>query len=283
MMHAWLDKPYPFLSSLKARILLIIGSSLFVYFFLLIYQPFGGAEVPDKPTFFMGFATSVLIGLASGYILFPSLFPKWFMPEEWTIKKEILLLGGALFLISILNYLYNSIIGANYAPQHSLLEFIGITLAVGVFPILGLIFFLELYMRRRNEEAAKKLSLPLSAVAERNVPMEVVTISSDNLKEGAFSLPLTSFLFASAEGNYCTLFFLENQQLQRKLLRLNMKNLEGQLQAFPSVIRCHRSYLINKEKIRQMKGNARSLILKLEGYHGEIPVSRAYSKEMLSG
>ena len=101
--------------------------------------------------------------------------------------------------------------------------------------------------------------------------------------EGAFSLPLTSFLFASAEGNYCTLFFLENQQLQRKLLRLNMKNLEGQFQAYPSVIRCHRSYLINKEKIRQMKGNARSLILKLEGYQGEIPVSRAYSKEMLSG
>ncbi|MEM7511093.1 MAG: hypothetical protein AAF388_09190 [Bacteroidota bacterium] len=148
MMHAWLHKPYPFLSSLKARILLILVSSLFVYFFLLIYQPFGGAEVPDKPTFFIGFAVSVFIGLALGYLVFPTFLPQWFIPEQWTIRKEIYLLGGALFLISILNYLYNSIIGANYAPQHSLLEFIGITLAVGVFPILGLIFFLELYMRR---------------------------------------------------------------------------------------------------------------------------------------
>lgn len=283
MIHSWLQKPYPFLSSLKARILLILVSSIFVYFFLLIYQPFGGAEVPDKPTFFMGFAISVFIGLASNYLLFPTLFPKWFVPEEWTIRKEILLLGGALFLISILNYLYNSIIGANYAPQHSLLEFIGITLAIGVFPILGLIFFIELYMRRRNEDVAKKLSIPLQISPDKKVPQEIVNISSDNLKEGAFSLQLESFLFASAEGNYCTLFFLENEQLQRKLLRLNMKNLEGQFQAFPSVIRCHRSYLINKEKIKQMKGNARSLVLNMEGYQGEIPVSRAFSKEMLSG
>ncbi|MEM8898892.1 MAG: LytTR family DNA-binding domain-containing protein [Bacteroidota bacterium] len=283
MIHAWLHKPYPFLSALRARILLVISSSLFVYFFLLIYQPFGGAEVPDKPVFFIGFATSVLIGLASGYLLFPSIFPKWFVAEEWTIRKEIFLLGSALFLISVLNYLYNSIIGANYAPQHSLLEFVGITLSVGVFPILGLIFFLELYMRKRNEEAANKLSLPLSALTERNVSKQVVSIASDNLKEEAFSLSIESFLFASAEGNYCTLFFLENEQLKRKLLRLNMKNLESQLQEYPFLIRCHRSYLINKEKVNQMKGNARSMVLKLEGYQGEIPVSRAFSKEMLSG
>ncbi|MEO1383127.1 MAG: LytTR family DNA-binding domain-containing protein, partial [Bacteroidota bacterium] len=92
---------------------------------------------------------------------------------------------------------------------------------------------------------------------------------------------LPNFLFATSDNNYSTVFYWEEGTLTRKLLRLSLKNLENQLAEVPAIVRCHRSYIVNKEKIQGFKGNARSLTLKLEGYEERIPVSRNFPKEQL--
>ncbi|MEM9933999.1 MAG: LytTR family DNA-binding domain-containing protein [Bacteroidota bacterium] len=281
-MNSWLNQPYPLIQKSRQKAFLIIASSLFVYIFLLIYQPFGGAEVPNKPLFFVGFALSVMTGLSAGYILFPSLFPPWFQAEEWTIRKEILLLGSSLLIISILNYLYNSIAGANYAPQHSLLAFVGITLAVGIFPILGMIFLVELYLNKHNQKLAQQLVVPLGfSDPIPTVNPALITFTSEAKKPERLTVYVDEFLFATSDSNYITIFYERKGKLNRKLLRLSLKKVENQLSHLPSIIRCHKSYLINQDKIQHINGNARSLTLTLVGYTGSIPVSRNYAKEFL--
>ena len=89
---------------------------------------------------------------------------------------------------------------------------------------------------------------------------------------------LSQFIYAQSEGNYVTIFYLDDSTLSRKLIRLSLKQLEVQFKNHSQVKRCHRSYLINTEHIITIDGNARSLTIQLDKVPTSIPVSRSFSK-----
>ena len=183
-------------------------------------------------------------------------------------------------MIALFNYLYNSIIGQAIAPQHSLLTFWGITFSVGIFPLLGLIFFTENFLRKKNTSTAEFLIGQKTAWHQAETK-ERITIQSDVQKSDRLVINLDDFLFARSDNNYVSIFYLHEGAFERQLLRLSLKSLEQQLAKNLSIVRCHRSYLVNKSKIKNMEGNARSLNLQIEHYEGLIPVSRSFPKEQL--
>ncbi len=79
------------------------------------------------------------------------------------------------------------------------------------------------------------------------------------------------------------LYYLQNGSVQKQLLRVSLKKVEDQLQNVEEIIRCQRSYLVNKLNIRDITGNARSLNILMREYEGMIPVSRSFPKEALGG
>jgi len=261
--------------------LLVGGFSIFTYTFLLIYQPFGAAEIQEGRAFFLlGFALNVLIALSFNYFLLPKMLPKWLNPETWQIKKEIIYEIWSFCLIAILNFSYNSTIGKDIAPQHSLLGFVGISISIGIFPVLGLLFLTEKYLNQQNREKAQQLNQQTPLASKRNTD-ELIRIQADTLKSPLFEVNLQDFLFAVSDNNYTTIHFLNDDLFQTQLLRVSLKKVETQLEPFPEIIRCHRSYIINKTKIQKVSGNARSLNVQLENYTSLIPVSRSFSKEQL--
>lgn len=66
----------------------------------------------------------------------------------------------------------------------------------------------------------------------------------------------------------------------RKMLRATMKQAEEAVAACPFIIRCHRAFLVNARKVVKVDGNSQGYRLRLEGDGEEIPVSRAYAKEV---
>ncbi|MGB0521496.1 MAG: LytTR family transcriptional regulator DNA-binding domain-containing protein, partial [Flammeovirgaceae bacterium] len=282
MNFAWLHKPYPLLSSTRSKTLLVCGFSLFTYIFLLIYQPFGAAEISDgQPLFLAGFGLNVLLALSFNYFLLPVLFKSLFNPETWQIKKELIYILWSFLLISTLNYAYNSSVGRDIAPQHSLLGFIGITFSIGVFPLLIQIYLTEKFLFKQNQLAAEKLSQKRPKTVASPSSKKRFSIIPETVNAPSLSLNLASFLFATSDNNYTTVFYLEEDRVQQQLLRISLKKVEQQLNEFPELIRCHRSYLVNKLQIEQVIGNARSLNLQLKAYPQTIPVSRSFPKEAL--
>ena len=49
----WLEKPYPPIGPIKDKLLLAFSFGLFVYLFLLIYEPFGAEEVTQNKSVFL--------------------------------------------------------------------------------------------------------------------------------------------------------------------------------------------------------------------------------------
>jgi len=277
----WLNRPYPFIDKILNKLLISILFGLFVFLFLLLFQPFGIAEVIDnKSIYLLGFGLITSFALIISYLLLPFLFTKLFDSNYWNIKKELIFVLSNIIIITILNYEYYIIFDYGTTQQHSLFFFGLITASVGIFPVTFLVFIREMYLTGKS----KKNALELNAIIEqkiRKVPKnEVITINADT-KVDMLKLNLQDLLYIKSEDNYCKLYFKENKQIQNKLLRISLKNIEEQLRNYPEILRCHRSYIVNKNHILKISGNARSYIIHFALCNETAFVSRNFPKEML--
>ena len=96
----------------------------------------------------------------------------------------------------------------------------------------------------------------------------------DNLK---LVVQAANVLYISAEENYVHIFFVEKDKAKTFVLRNSMKNLEELCQK-NGLIRCHRSYFVNKDHVKSLRKEKDGIILaeldSTEKFH--IPVSKRY-------
>ena len=92
------------------------------------------------------------------------------------------------------------------------------------------------------------------------------------------------FLYAEAKGNYVKVGYRSDSDKEKKitwrLLRATMKQAEEAVSACPFIIRCHRAFLVNIRMVVKVDGNSQGYKLNLEGCEEDVPVSRAYAKEV---
>jgi len=259
----WLNLPYPLLQSPKYKFLFALLSGIFVFVFLLVFQPFGSARLTTyKYLYLAGFGVSVFLGVATTYYILPQLFQKFFLPKKWTIGKEIVLQTSCILIICAFIYLHNTYLGRDIAGYQTYFNFLKITISVGVFPILGLIFFTERTLSKQNVKRAQELSNQLRPAATKETIK--VLIQEESVKAMPIEMQLSDFVYAQSEGNYVTIYHLDNAALRHKLIRLSLKQLEIQLE--------------NLSQIKRFDGNARSLTIQLDHVATSIPVSRSFSK-----
>ena len=90
------------------------------------------------------------------------------------------------------------------------------------------------------------------------------------------NIPVNQIKFVEALQNYVTISFLDSdgqlkKQTERTTLKSILKEAEGS-----SIVRTHRSYLVNQNAIIETSGNAQGLILTLSDCDVKVPVSRTY-------
>jgi DNA-binding LytR/AlgR family response regulator len=88
-------------------------------------------------------------------------------------------------------------------------------------------------------------------------------------------------LFIESSDNYCTVVYLENGQLVKPLLRSSLSRLESQID-MPHIVRCHRSYVVNLDRVERVTGNAQGYKLHLMGGQLQVPVARRYNDTLVA-
>ena len=78
--------------------------------------------------------------------------------------------------------------------------------------------------------------------------------------------------------NYVEIYWAEEGKIQRTLLRSSLKQISAKFDNQPDLIRCHRAYIINIDKIVKVKGNSQGYKLLIMDYENLIPISRSYLK-----
>jgi len=273
----WYNKPYFLIDNLKIKLSMVLGVGLFTLLFLVLFQPYGIQNVIKANfTLIVGYSVLVSFSLFISYFVLPKIFPHYFSVRSWTIQKEATFLLISFFIICITNYFYHNAFVASYLSNFSFLRFAFSVLSIGIFPVFIIIFMVERYLYKKHN--VQPTSLVQKIIKEEK---ELVTIPSDNLKVKPLVLDIDDFLFAQSNNNYTTIVFLQDNKVKQELMRITLKKVNKILDIYPQFVRCHRSFLINKNEISEVNGNARLLQVHLKYVKDIIPVSRSFPKEKL--
>ena len=278
-MNEYLNKPFPFIEKKSHRLLASVLFSGFIYIFLLIFQPFGISNIQYyKPIYVAGFFGITLVVMMVSFIVAPAIMTNLFDFDKWTIKKNLIFITIQFLIISILNWIYNSTIGYGIVKQYGLLSFIFITVTVGIIPTLFLIYFIERNLARKNNFIATNFNESIKHRVDKNENPEIKLLSQNN--DETIIIELKQLICIKAEGNYLKVFFSSDNEIKSKLIRNSIKNIEEDLTVFENIIRCHRSYIVNLDRVNRMSGNARNFSLHIENLGFTIPVSRSFPKSI---
>lgn len=86
--------------------------------------------------------------------------------------------------------------------------------------------------------------------------------------------------YIKASGNYVEIYTSKDEKPQ--LIRASLRYISECLSAYDFIVKCHRQYYINTQKIRKYQRNSQRIFLSLDTTQVQIPVSKNYVKKLLS-
>jgi len=246
----------------------------FVSLFLLLFQPFGLKVNLFDASFFIVLGIGVMNSAVTllNHLVIERFVGKVFS-NHWDdrINKNLWRLWS-LFLLLMSNFIYlSAITGFENVSLISFLRFSGQVLLIATIPVL----FLLLYQRAKQNEQYRRSSRTLSETLEQQTETTATFRLKDETNKTVLSLSLNELLYLESADNYVAVHHLQQDELQRDLLRHSLKGIEAQLEGMP-VVRCHRSYIVNLTQTVKLSGNAQGMQLQLKQGDQTIPVSRKY-------
>ena len=278
MIRNYLQQPYPLFEN---RWRIIISISLFIALFMLVFQPFGISNYTGeyKHLFETGYGVVTFIVLIIDLFVFPLFLEEWFITRKWTVLKQIIWQLWILFSIGLGNFIYSSVFLQFANGFHAFLIYQFYTLVVGILPILIITILHQNALLSENLKLANEMNGDLTGLNGLHMPDEKVRISAENNKD-KIEINQSDFIYIGSTGNYIEVFYLDKNVLKSTLLRNTLKQIEEQVKDCTFIIKCHRAFLVNKDKILRVKGNSQGLRLILKDTSDEIPVSRNYAKSL---
>jgi len=269
----FLTQPYPDEDHLKAILTDGVRTGLLISFILYFFRPFNMEGAQDLLSVSLMFG-AITTGTSIIYdLVMTRLIGINRDHPRWTFIRWILYICGLMVFIAIANYVYMTVWLLNQ-PFYwlGLWYMLRGVLLIGVFPvtIFGALKMIKLL--KKNQGIAASIE-PLVAATPSKAQIALPTHNST----ATWSVDPQHILYVEAQQNYVTITYVNDQYgISKEMIRNTLSNIADILSA-SSIIKCHRSYLVNKNRITDVSGNAQGLKLQLTGLEGAtVPVSRKY-------
>ena len=271
-----LIQKYPAPSPVLKNLIISVLSGVFIALFLIYFEPFNINLLRNENKVFQllgfGFITTIVLFLF--IYVFPLLLPNLFSDKNWKVRHQIILNLVILFIIATFNLIYSNYIQSVPFNWYNYCLMISRTSVLGSLPIVGIIFL--------NYHLKNKSNIDLASNVLKNKKehlknsKEIIHQISTGLKNETFSFNENDFNYAIAVGNYIDMYSLDENTLKKVTYRVTLSSFEIQLKEASNLVRCHRSYIVNLKKVKNISGNAQGLKLELINQSEIIPVSRKY-------
>lgn len=239
---SWFRQPFKLLDSHRARWQLVIFCGVFGCVFLNVFHPFNMNEWfrhVKAPMFAIltFFAAAGMAALALTQFVIRALF----RVELTTRIGFFAWLLVEFFFISVAVHTVNIIL--LQLPFINLPEYL-VTLKYTLM-VLVLPYFLAILLLFVQEQLVTVEELTIKV--NKSQSPESVTINDENGKI-VMRMPAGDILYFKSEDNYIFLYYKNDQEVKKELIRNNLKKLEQDLD-LPNFIRIHRSYMINTQNL----------------------------------
>lgn len=271
---------------------------LFLFVFLLVLRPAFMSYLSYHATVGISFCTSSIFVLL-GWLYYSYLY-KNVIESEWTLKKDIvsfycfLLLASSFFCAYIfiaINYIYKAELQANNWRLENSFPFwlLATIVFVGTLVFLLLRFIdysklineylvLDFKQEEKSERAFEEVLLKEGIRLNRE--STVLELCGKN-KDEKIEIKSNRFLYLEAFGHYVKVYFKdENNELKVKIIRNSVNNIMDSLDNKQELFQCHRSFIVNVNKIQSIEGNSKKAFLKIKECGATVPLSRVLYGEL---
>lgn len=250
-----------------------------VIFILAVFEPFNfRLNSTHQMWVLIGFAFLAAFATSIVFIVFPKIFKQFYCLDKWTIGKSLLNNVFLLILMGVCVVFYDYFIIMKQLPEYFPMGFLVdlfATLTIGIVPISIITIITQNHVLRQNLNEAKEINNVLAERIKSNAT-EVGLITLAGSTKESITVKPEDVLYMEAMGNYVNVHYKHDNKLTCKLLRSTIKQVEETLQYQPVFVRCHRTFIVNTDKIYNVTGNAQGYKLSLYDITEEIPVSRTY-------
>lgn len=239
----------------KEKWILTLTAGFFLFFVLYFYEGFGipkGISPTGHGLFFRSFCFGLLA-------IFSFFLNEFFLRPLFSIKNSIHLLLWYIWELVVIWHLTYVLINYFWGWQpfswYGYFDLLGEISSVMVIPVLITEVYKRVYLNATT--SSRKL-----------------LFGTDNEKESLVIGP-DEFLYVTSQDNYVDIYFEVNGNLKRETLRGTLKSIEQNFSGSESVMRCHRSFIVNPTKIIHLSQSSRAIKAKLP-FNIELPVSKKY-------
>ena len=249
----------------------VIFTAVFALVFINIYAPFGVGTWYDvtELQFFLFSSIVILIGMI---VIVVSRIIMLQFSRLKTLKygEYALWIAGEIITMALVYTLIQRLFLDD--PREFLTSFkktVQITALVIMLPYV--ILWLYLSWREQNKKLDSFLVNPHSG----NVSFGMIPFR-DEKGVLRFSVKSEDLLYLEAADNYITVYYTDQNKICRYLVRTSLKRLEPELEHI-GLVRCHRSIIVNFEKVKIIKKDKDGLKLELDlPQKLSLPVSKTY-------
>lgn len=117
----------------------------------------------------------------------------------------------------------------------------------------------------------------MEQVQTQEVHAKTLIAFPDEKGDLKISIMLDNLLYIESADNYATIYYLNKSNKAHYLIRNSLKWMEENLVKDTSLIRCHRSFIVNMDKVKILKKEKGGIMLELDAENTpDIPVSKTY-------
>lgn len=271
-----LIKPHPLNFYIVWNLIGSIAFGGFVFFFLAIFKPFGLQVLSGK------YLITITLGyglVTTGYLIIHLLIILSFLHENnWTVWKEIINILVIIAMIGLCNYLFHSIYFSQTFNLITLIKFQFETLAVSFLPISLITLLKQNILLKKYLKEAEEINRRKDCRFSENCDETLIAISAQNPKNN-ITCNCNDILFFHAQDNYVIIHFVKDLNHIKEITRTTLKKIKDDINEYNNFFHCHKSYIVNLDKVINVSGNAQGLKLHFDNINDIIPVSRQLHKE----
>ena len=102
-------------------------------------------------------------------------------------------------------------------------------------------------------------------------------ISISGTTKDSLEIAADDFIYATSEGNYVRIHYLEDATAKEMLLRTSMKNAVERLCCHKGVMQCHRAFIVNLKQVDKVEGRSSGIALVMRHIADTVLVSKQYA------
>ena len=253
-----------------------IAISISVFLFILFFQPFPTVdfEFDNKQLYIAGYGLIFFIIQVVVQIIFQPHLLQNNTEREYHTILDSLYYFLLMALTSIAVVFYIRFVGNTSITFNLVLRVVVLSMSLPVVLFLKNSLSSMYVKNKKLLEENHLLQDKLQQFSE-SYSNRLIELNSEN-ESDSLRILVSEIVFVRSADNYVEVGFRDDGEVQKKMIRNTLKNIESQLKEFNYFVRTHRSCIVNIEFIEKLNKNFNTYWLTLVDTNETIPVSRQY-------